>query len=147
MEAIPQMSWLFSNISSEGNREMTISLEDVKLGVEVSLGLGSWCDDGGVEVTSIRFPLHYKNIEFEFDNIGSVLGAALDIIGDVVVENERLKLVSMVQELILTEVPSLVCKEEKFQSTFLENDLPQYDIKYMNILAKEGSNLVRDRYS
>ena len=89
MEAIPQMTWLFSNISSEGNREMNISLEDIKLGVEVSLGLGSWCDDGGVEVTSIRFPLHYKNIEFEFDNIGSVLGAALDIIGDVVVNNEN----------------------------------------------------------
>ena len=40
------MTWLLSNMSSEGDRDMSISLEEVRLGIEVGVGLGSVCDTG-----------------------------------------------------------------------------------------------------
>ena len=146
LEAVPGNTWLFSNISSEGDRNITISLHDVKLGVEFSVGLGSWCDDGGAEITNINFPMDYSNMEFEFENSGFMLGALLDIIGDVIVVNEKSKLVSIVKNLIKSEVPSLLCEQEMFESTLQENDLPHHDESFMNILNKEGQTLIRDRY-
>jgi len=145
LEAVPGNTWLFSNISSEGDRNITISLHDVKLGVEFSVGLGSWCDDGGAEITNINFPMDYSNMEFEFENSGFMLGALLDIIGDVIVVNEKSKLVSIVKNLIKSEVPSLLCEQEMFESTLQENDLPHHDESFMNILNKEGQTLIRDR--
>ena len=46
MSAVPSMTWLLSNMSSEGDRDMSISLEEVRLGIEVGVGLGSVCDTG-----------------------------------------------------------------------------------------------------
>ena len=44
MEAISQVMF-FSNISSEGTRDFSIILEDAILGLEVSLGIGSGCQN------------------------------------------------------------------------------------------------------
>ena len=40
------MTWLLSNISSEGVRDMSISLDNVTIGAEVGVGLGSSCTSG-----------------------------------------------------------------------------------------------------
>ena len=118
----------------------------MRLGVEFSVGLGSWCDEGGAEITSVHFPLDYSNMEFEFENSGFMLGALLDIIGDVVVNNEKSKLVPFIKTLIQSEVPSLLCEEEMFKSTLFENELPNFDQSFMNILNKEETVIIRDRY-
>ena len=136
---------MFSNISSEGDRNISVSVQDVILGVEFSIGLGSWCDEGGAEIRSVHFPLDYSNMEFEFENSGFMLGALLDIIGDIVVINEKSKLVPYIKNLIQSEVPSLICEQEMFESTLIENKLPNFDQSFMNILNKEDSVLVRDR--
>lgn len=46
MSAVPSMTWLLSNISSEGVRDMSISLDNVTIGAEVGVGLGSLCTSG-----------------------------------------------------------------------------------------------------
>ena len=46
MSAVPSMTWLLSNISSEGVRDMSISLDNVTIGAEVGVGLGSSCTSG-----------------------------------------------------------------------------------------------------
>ena len=46
MSAVPSMTWLLSNISSEGDRDMSISLDNVTIGAEVGVGLGSVCTSG-----------------------------------------------------------------------------------------------------
>ena len=40
------MTWLLSNISSEGVRDMSISLDNVTIGAEVGVGLGASCTSG-----------------------------------------------------------------------------------------------------
>ena len=155
MEAISQVMF-FSNISSEGTRDFSIILEDAILGLEVSLGIGSGCqnDPGtlifylkakflgigiiwvhfthfylciwswhlmkmakidlswqkiGALVKDIHFPLFYREIQFEFDNIGNVMSTAMDVIGDLMVENERNKLATIIKQNLQSEVPSIVC--------------------------------------
>ena len=139
MTAIPSMMF-FSNISSEGVRDFSIVLEDTIVGVEVSLGIGE-CDDGdngmaGAVVTNIHFPLEYREIQFEFDNIGSVLSTAMDVIGDVVVENERRKLAKLIEDLLQSEVVSIVCQLSRKSEMTQVDPYPHYDrldIKYFTI--------------
>ena len=94
----------------------------------------------------ILFPLRYGDIDFQFDNIGEVLRAGLDIIGDVLLETERLKMADLVRSLIGTEVQSLVCEGHLDQSSpsHSQNDIPHYDRKFINLLKREGAE-TRDR--
>ena len=142
MEAVSS-TWLMSNITSEGDRDMEITLKDVILGVEVGVEL----TETGAVVTEIFFPLEYSKIQFEFDNIGDVIGTVLDVIGDVIVEAQRQKLVTIVKSYIEAEVPSLVTAQNY---TFIPNKdpIPSYDSFFKYVLRREGSSkdLVRDRY-
>ena len=142
MEAVSG-TWLMSNISSEGERDLTISLEQVTLGLEVAVSMTKT----GAEVTDIYFPLEYTDIEFEFDNIGDVVGTALDVIGEVIVENERRKLTDIIKNMIETEVPSLVSTIEDDALTELirEDPIPFFDSFFRNILRREKKELIRDR--
>ena len=142
MEAVSS-TWLMSNISSEGERDLTISLEQVTLGLEVAVSM----TETGAEVTDIYFPLEYTDIEFEFDNIGEVVGTALDVIGEVIVENERRKLSDIIKNMIETEVPSLVSTIEDDALTELirEDPIPFFDSFFRNILRREKKELIRDR--
>ena len=143
MEAVPA-TWLLSNLSSEGWRAMTIQLEHVKLGVEVVVGPGSACD-GGAVISAIHFPLEYGDIVFEFDNIGPVIGAALDVVGGVLVETERRKLADLIRSLIGTEVASLVCGAGAGGGP-AGDTLPHYDTTFQQLLlAERGRGLRRDR--
>ena len=143
MEAVPA-TWLLSNLSSEGWRAMTIQLEHVKLGVEVVVGPGSACD-GGAVISAIHFPLEYGDIVFEFDNIGPVIGAALDVVGGVLVETERRKLADLIRSLIGTEVASLVCGAGAGGGP-AGDTLPHYDTTFQQLLlAEQGRGLRRDR--
>ena len=143
MEAVAA-TWLLSNLSSEGWRAMTIQLEEVKLGVEVVVGPGSACD-GGAVISAIHFPLEYGDIVFEFDNIGPVIGAALDVVGGVLVETERRKLAALIRSLIGTEVASLVCGAGAGGGP-AGDTLPHYDTTFQQLLlAEQGRGLRRDR--
>ena len=96
--------------------------------------------------SEILFPLRYGDIDFQFDNIGEVLRAGLDIIGDVLLETERLKMAGLVRSLIGTEVQSLVCEEPQDESSpsHGQNDIPHYDRQFVNLLKREGAE-TRDR--
>jgi len=146
MEAISQVMF-FSNISSEGTRDFSIILEDAILGLEVSLGIGSGCqNDPGALVKDIHFPLFYREIQFEFDNIGNVMSTAMDVIGDLMVENERNKLATIIKQNLQSEVPSIVC--DVAQKSLIEepDKIPYFDQIFQNILNKEkySSELFRD---
>lgn len=147
MSAVPSMTWLLSNISSEGVRDMSISLDNVTIGAEVGVGLGSSCTSGAF-VKEILFPLRYGDIDFQFDNIGEVLRAGLDIIGDVLLETERLKMADLVKSLIGSEVQSLVCEEYGDQISHRheldQDDIPHFDRQFRNLLKREEA-VTRDR--
>ena len=59
---------------------------------------------------SVRIPFRYKNINFNFTNIGTVMGAAVDVFGGALLNRERQNLVVLIKTLIQSEVESLICQ-------------------------------------
>ena len=56
--------------------------------------------------------LRYRDIKFKFENIGSVLGTAVDILGGLLIEQERAGLAARLLAALESEVPSLVCSQQ-----------------------------------
>ena len=77
-----------------------------------------------------------------------MLRAGLDIIGDVLLETERLKMTDLVKSLIKTEVESLICEEYRDQFSHIDNDdqdnFPTFDRKFISLLKREREQ-TRDR--
>jgi len=147
------LSWVLSDISSEGARPLSINMTGVRISAELEVGLVRGCGQEGAVVTHLKFPLGYRDINFEFENIGTVLGTAVDVIGGIVIERERKNLVKLLKQGIAAEVQSLICEnfeklagEKHHVDTDVEKGPVSYDHFFRSILDKEGgSELVRDR--
>lgn len=147
------LSWVLSDISSEGNRPLSIKMTGVRISAELEVALANGCGQEGAVVTEIKFPLLYKKIDFDFENIGTVLGTAVDVIGGLVIERERRNLVNILKDGITTEVKSLICEDfvkldgkSKPVKTEVSEGAVHYDKFFKEILEKEGgSKLIRDR--
>ena len=76
------------------------------------------CDiDRNMIIKEIDFPLEYSNIQFDFTNIGSVLGAIVDTIGTLTISLSQGMIASAMKEFIGAEVPSLFCNHLAVNST------------------------------
>eukprot|EP00092_Neocalanus_flemingeri_P026595 GFUD01028824.1.p1 GENE.GFUD01028824.1~~GFUD01028824.1.p1 ORF type:complete len:560 (+),score=164.45 GFUD01028824.1:83-1762(+) len=146
------LSWVLSDISSEGDRPLSINLTNVRVAAELEVALVTGCGQEGAVVTELKFPFSYREIDFKFENIGTVLATAVDIIGGLVIERERTNLVKLLKEGIASEVKSLICAdflklnaEAEHVDTNVISPI-YYDTFFKGILEKEGgSDLIRDR--
>lgn len=76
------------------------------------------CDvDRNLIIKEISFPLEYSNIQFNFTNIGSVLGAIVDTIGSLTMSLSQGMIASALKDFIGAEVPSLFCTHLSLNST------------------------------
>jgi len=147
------LSWVLSDISSEGDRPLAINMTGVRIAAELEVALVTGCGQEGAVVTELGFPLSYRDINFKFENIGTILGTAVDVIGGLLIERERKNLVKLLKDGIAYEVKSLIC--ETFNK--IENEKEAVDTKsrespifhdqfFTQLLEKEGgSGLIRDR--
>ena len=137
----------------QGDRPLAINMTSVRIAAELEVALVSGCGQEGAVVTELGFPLSYRDINFKFENIGTVLGTAVDVIGGLLIERERKNLVKLLKDGIAYEVKSLIC--ETFNK--IENEKEAVDTKsrespifhdqfFTQLLEKEGgSGLIRDR--
>jgi len=147
------LSWVLSDISSEGERPLSINMTSVRIAAELEVALVNGCGQEGAVVTEIKFPFSYREINFDFENIGTVLGTAVDVIGGLVIERERKNLVKLLQDGIASEVKTLICEdfvklagESEHVDTKVSRGSISNDKFFKGILEKEGgSKLIRDR--
>lgn len=152
-EGTGALSWVLSDISSEGERPLSINMTGVRIAAELEVGLVSGCGQQGATVTDLSFPFTYTDIQFEFENIGTVLGTAVDVIGGLVIERERKNLVKLLKDGISSEVESLICENfnkvedvREYVDTEVTEGPVSYDKMFNSLLEKEGgSKLIRDR--
>ena len=138
----------------QGERPLSINMTGVRIAAELEVGLVSGCGQQGATVTDLSFPFTYTDIQFEFENIGTVLGTAVDVIGGLVIERERKNLVKLLKDGISSEVESLICENfnkvedvREYVDTEVTEGPVSYDKMFNSLLEKEGgSKLIRDRY-
>ena len=129
-------------------------MTSVRIAAELEVALVNGCGQEGAVVTEIKFPFSYREIDFDFENIGTVLGTAVDVIGGLVIERERKNLVKLLQDGIASEVKTLICEdfvklagESEHVDTKVSRGSISNDKFFKGILEKEGgSKLIRDRY-
>ena len=105
---------------------------------------------------SIRIPFWYKNINFNFTNIGSVMGTVVEVFGGALINRERQNLVKLIKEFIQSEVESLICEsgiiaeqEDLSSPLWLNNNYypVMLDREFLYFLQRErDSELFRDRW-
>ena len=103
---------------------------------------------------SIRIPFRYRNINFQFNNIGSVMGTVVEVFGGALIDRERQNLVRLIKKLIQSEVESLICesgiayRDDLSSPLWLNNNYYPViqDREFLYFLRRErDSQLFRDR--
>ena len=130
-----------------------INMTGVRIAAELEVALVDGCSQEGAVVTKLGFPFDYRDIEYEFENIGTVLSTAVDVIGGMVIERERKNLVKLLKDGIAMEVDSLICEnfrkmeDEKEAVNDQDPGGSLYNDKFFNNLLKTegGPELIRDR--
>ena len=105
---------------------------------------------------SIRIPFWYKNINFNFTNIGSVMGTVVEVFGGALINRERQNLVKLIKAFIQSEVESFICEsgiiaeqEDLSSPLWLNNNYypVMQDREFLYFLQRErDSELFRDRW-
>jgi len=147
------LAWVLQDISSEGDRPLVINMTGVRIAAELEVALVDGCGKEGAVVTKLGFPFDYQDIKYEFENIGTVLSTAVDVIGGLVIERERKNLVKLLKDGIAMEVNSLICdnfRKMEDEKEAVDDEDPGgslYKDKVFNNLLKAegGSELIRDR--
>jgi len=147
-------SWFGTGtISSEGEQVFRIKLKDTVITTTLSVDLVTGCQDNQYQesavVTEIDFPLEYGSVEFDFENLGSVLSVAVDVVGRIVIDSQKEALVAIIKDGIARESPGLICDTWKKMSS---SRLPlssrfhykHNDHQWNAILSREAGILQRD---
>ena len=105
-------------------------------------------------VREVEIPWRYDHVQFDFHNIGSVMGTVVEVFGGALMERERRNLVSLIKALIQSEVKTLICEGQISRLEDLTSPLSMdeyegpllYDKEFRDFLDQESqSQLVRDR--
>ena len=68
----------------QGEQPFKIVMSDAKFHVIVKMDTITGCDvDQNLVISDIQLPITYSTVEFDFTNIGSVLGTIVDTIGTI----------------------------------------------------------------
>ena len=96
-------------------------MSDAKFHVIVKMDTITGCDvDQNLVISDIQLPITYSTVEFDFTNIGSVLGTIVDTIGTIALSFGQGIVVESMKKVIRSEIPSLLCSNLAFNRTKME---------------------------
>lgn len=113
---------IVERFDSEGQQPFKIQMSDAKFKVIVNMDTINGCEvEKNLVISEISLPLEYSSVEFDFTNIGSVLGTIVDTIGTIALSFSQGIVVQSIQALVLKEVPSFICNNVALNSTKIES--------------------------
>lgn len=107
-------------------------MEEAKLNVVVKMDTVNECGkDDNLIISDLNLPLEYQKINYNFTNIGNVLGTAVGLIGGLALQFSFGMVRDMARNAVLQEVPSLICERESEDEprniSFVERLTPRVD--------------------
>jgi len=109
--------WGMGDMDSEGDQPFAVDMTKAKFEVDISLDAIDGCNKtGDVVFTKIGFPIKYETVNFDFTNIGAVLGGAIGVIGEMALELSKGTIVDVVKTQLRAEVNTLLCDGRKNSS-------------------------------
>jgi len=134
--------WGMSDMDSEGDQHFAVDMQGAKLQVEIGMDAVDGCNKtGDVVFTKIAFPILYDEINFQFDNLGTVLDSAISIIGEMALDLSKGMLVDVVKDQLKAEVDTLLCETGQKTPALLQrrplNPDPKQDEAWWKVLEKE----------
>jgi len=101
-----------SQFDSEGPQQFSIKMTNASLSVNIKMNTVNGCNaTDSLVLSDIQLPIDYSEVTFNFNNIGTVLGAAVSLIGGFAIDFSKGLLVDAVKQVISSEVPSLLCPQ------------------------------------
>ena len=96
-------------------------MSDAKFHVIVKMDTITGCDvEHNLVITDIQLPITYSAVEFDFTNIGSVLGTIVDTIGTIALSFGQGIIVESLKKVVRSEIPSLLCTNRAFNRTRMD---------------------------
>eukprot|EP00092_Neocalanus_flemingeri_P039152 GFUD01042614.1.p1 GENE.GFUD01042614.1~~GFUD01042614.1.p1 ORF type:complete len:843 (+),score=261.12 GFUD01042614.1:84-2612(+) len=127
---------------SEGEQPFKISMSGAKFNVIVKLDTINGCgQENNMVITNIEMPLEYVDVDFDFTNIGTVLGAIVGTIGNIALSFSQGLIVDVVKQNVASEVPTFLCDADKYNTTKMEKipvEVNQQDEPLWHALLQEG---------
>jgi len=108
-------AWIcvISQFDSEGPQPFSIRMSNATFSVNVNMDTVNGCGaTNSLVLSDFQLPLEYDEISFDFTNIGSVLGAAVSLIGSFAIDFGRGLIVDGVKKVITEQLPSLLCDDD-----------------------------------
>jgi len=132
-------AWLcvISEFDSEGPQPFSIRMTNATFSVNVNMDTTHSCNQtNGLVLSDIQLPLEYSDVTFDFTNIGTVLGAAVSVIGGFALDFGKGVIVDVAKQAISSEVSSMICEEipmnitlmDKMTPTFISTSGPWHDL-------------------
>ena len=105
----------------KGEQPFKISMEGTKFVIVVKMDTITGCEaDKNLILKEVELPLEYSSVNFDFTNIGSVLGTIVDSIGALALSFSQGIISSSLKEVIAAEVPSLICQNFALNNVSME---------------------------
>jgi len=107
-------AWLcvIDAFDSEGPQPFDITMSRAKFKVEVKINTLNNCGtEKNLIITDLNLPLEYEEVNFDFTNIGSVLGTGVGIIGGLALGVVQGMVVDFAKVAVQKEVPTLICED------------------------------------
>ncbi|XP_023319732.1 uncharacterized protein LOC111694907 isoform X2 [Eurytemora carolleeae] len=102
--------WGMGDMDSGGEQAFTVDLGSAKQKIEVSMDVVDGCNKtSNLVITNIQLPLEYDYVNFDFKNIGSILGGVVSVIGEMAIELSKSTIVDLVKSSLKEEVGTLLC--------------------------------------
>jgi len=115
-----------SSFDSEGPQPFSIRMTNATFSVNVHMDTVNGCGvNNSLVVSYIDLPIGYSEITFDFTNIGTVLGAAVSLIGGFALDFSKGLIVDVVKQGINSEVPTLLCDADPLNITLYEKQPPR----------------------
>merc|ERR1719193_333725 len=134
--------WGMSDMSSEGAQNFNVDMTGAKFLVELGMDVVDGCNrTQNLVITKVALPLEYITIDFNFENIGTVLGSAVSIIGELALEFSKGIIVDLVKDAVQSEISSMVCDDSDRNITEMNrypvNTDPKNEERWHEILDNE----------
>jgi len=121
--------WGMDNMDSDGEQNFQVDMVGAQYKVEIGMDTVDGCNrTSNLVITKMKLPVVYEAVNFNFENIGSILGGAINIIGDMALQMSEDSIVSEVKKAVQTEISSFICESAQ-NSTKLERIPVEVDPK------------------
>jgi len=113
--------WGMSDMNSEGPQNFNVDMTGAKFKVEIGMDTVDGCNKTeNLIISRMALPLEYLTVNFDFENIGSVLGSVVSVIGEMSLEFSKGIIVDLLKDAVKSEVDTLICEANNRNSTVMD---------------------------